>query len=117
MKITGLNQLLSTTGRPQQALAPNEQTHEISNRESRHIEHEKKANDAGWKANKNDVQKLRVFHYRTVKHGHKRSSNMYNYTPTHAHYPFVYMFFIKPSKTNKKFNWVVQIIKLNLQPL
>jgi len=27
------------------------------------------------------------------------------------------MFFIKPSKTNKKFNWVVQIIELNLQPL
>jgi hypothetical protein len=59
IKITDVNQLLSTTP-PQQALAPNEQTHEISNRESRHIEHEKKANDAGWKANKNDVQKQRV---------------------------------------------------------
>ena len=59
VKITDVNQLLSATP-PQQALAPNEQTHEISNRESRHIEHEKKANDAGWKANKNDVQKQRV---------------------------------------------------------
>jgi hypothetical protein len=27
------------------------------------------------------------------------------------------MFFIKPSETNKKFNWVVQIIELDLQPL
>jgi hypothetical protein len=59
MKITGLKQLLSTTGHPQ-ALAPNEQTHEISNRESRHIEHEKKKNNSGWKPNKHDVQKLRV---------------------------------------------------------
>jgi hypothetical protein len=59
IKITDVNQLLSTTP-PQQALAPNEQTHEISNRESRHIEHEKKANDSGWKPNKHAVQKLRV---------------------------------------------------------
>jgi len=60
MQIFGLNQFLSTTPHPLQALAPKEQMYEISNRNSRRLEHVRKENDCGWKPNKHDVQKQRV---------------------------------------------------------